>query len=62
MIYKRELITTTLEIIRNCKYGESAQIIGEVKEKSKGKVILKTGIGGERIVDMPSGLLLPRIC
>jgi len=52
----------TLDIIRNCKYGESAQIVGEVKEKSKGKVILKTGIGGERIVDMPSGLLLPRIC
>ena len=51
-----------LQIIRNSRYGENAQIIGEVVENFKGRVILRTNIGGERIVDMPTGELLPRIC
>jgi len=28
----------------------------------KGKVLLRTGIGGTRIVDMLAGEILPRIC
>ena len=52
----------TLDIIRNSKYGKNAQIIGEVTEESEGRVILKTSIGGERLVDIPTGELLPRIC
>jgi hydrogenase expression/formation protein HypE len=44
------------------KYGADASIIGEVTDKHKGKVILKTKLGASRIVDMLSGELLPRIC
>ncbi|CEG12983.1 hypothetical protein MSIBF_A3030004 [groundwater metagenome] len=35
-------------------------MIGEVVE-GKG-VIMKTAIGGTRILDVPSGKLVPRIC
>jgi hydrogenase expression/formation protein HypE len=51
-----------LDVIRSCQYGENANIIGEITEEFKGRVIMKTIIGGERIVDMASGELLPRIC
>ena len=48
--------------LRQLRYGEEAAIIGEVKAEPKGRVLLRTGIGGTRIVAMPSGELLPRIC
>ena len=43
-------------------YGKNAEIIGEVTEDFAGKVGMKTKIGGLRIVDMPVGNLVPRIC
>lgn len=49
-----------VEIIRNCKYGENAQIIGKVTT-GKG-VILKTELGGRRAVTTLFGEGLPRIC
>jgi hydrogenase expression/formation protein HypE len=42
--------------------GRDAAIIGEVREESKGKVILRTRIGLARIMDMMVGEPLPRIC
>jgi hydrogenase expression/formation protein HypE len=44
------------------RYGSDAAIIGTVTEDFPGKVILKTRIGGSRIVDMLAGEQLPRIC
>ena len=49
-----------VEIIRSCKYGENAEIIGEVKQ-GKG-VTLITPIGGKRQVNVLYGEGLPRIC
>lgn len=40
---------------------ENARIIGEVVE-GDGKVTMETSIGGEKIINKPSGLALPRIC
>ena len=48
--------------IKRNKYGKDAVIIGEVTGEYPGKVIMKTKLGPSRIVDMPSGELLPRIC
>jgi hydrogenase expression/formation protein HypE len=42
--------------------GKDARQIGEVTEKPKGMALLRTMIGGERIIDMPTGEDLPRIC
>lgn len=42
--------------------GRNAAIIGEVIENHPGTVIMKSRIGGNRVVDMISGEQLPRIC
>jgi hydrogenase expression/formation protein HypE len=51
-----------LSIMQKNRYGRDAAIIGTVTEDFPGKVILKTRIGGSRIVDMLAGEQLPRIC
>jgi len=52
-----------LKLLRSTKYGRNAQIIGRVTEKSsKPQVVLKTRIGGERILFITEGEQLPRIC
>lgn len=51
-----------LEAMRAHPAGEQASIIGEVVNEPKGTVILHTGFGGERIVDLLVGEQLPRIC
>jgi hydrogenase expression/formation protein HypE len=43
-------------------YGKEAEIIGEVVAEPEGKVLMRTKIGGTRIVDMLTGEQLPRIC
>lgn len=49
-----------VEIIRSCKYGENAEIIGTVK--SGEGVDLITPLGGKRRVNVLYGEGLPRIC
>lgn len=44
------------------KFNKEAAIIGEVTENPKGKVILKTSVGGRRFLESPIGELYPRIC
>ena len=51
-----------LSRIKQNKYGTGAAIIGEVVAVHPGKVVMKTSLGASRIVDMPVGELLPRIC
>lgn len=48
--------------LHNSRYGRDAVVMGEVTSQHKGRVILKTGLGSSRIIDMPAGELLPRIC
>jgi hydrogenase expression/formation protein HypE len=43
-------------------YGKDAAIIGKVVAEHPGLVTAKTSIGGMRLVDVPVGELLPRIC
>jgi hydrogenase expression/formation protein HypE len=51
-----------LECIKNSKYGDSAAIIGRILAEEPGKVLLKTAVGGTRIVTELYGEGLPRIC
>lgn len=51
-----------LEILRSLGTGREAAIVGEVVGDHAGKVHLRSGIGGQRVVDMLSGEQLPRIC
>jgi hydrogenase expression/formation protein HypE len=51
-----------LGALRGHPLGENAARIGVVTEEHAGMVLVSTGIGGRRVVDMPLGELLPRIC
>lgn len=51
-----------LSILRRNLLGRDAEIIGEITDRFKGMVGLKTRFGGTRIVDMPLGEQFPRIC
>lgn len=57
-----EAAETVLQAMRENLYGREAVVIGEVIEGPPGKVLLKTRIGGTRIVSLLTGELLPRIC
>ncbi len=51
-----------ISVMKNNEFGKNSSIIGEVVEGHSGKAILITEIGGKRIIDMPAGEQLPRIC
>ena len=51
-----------LSAMRRHSLGNRAAMIGEVKAEHPGRVVMKTFLGTSRIVDMPAGDLLPRIC
>lgn len=44
------------------EYGSGATIIGTVTEEHPGVVVAKTAFGARRVVDLPLGEQLPRIC
>lgn len=61
-IVPREQADAVLAAMRSAPYGENAAIIGEVVSEHPGIVTTRTQIGAQRVVDMPAGELLPRIC
>jgi hydrogenase expression/formation protein HypE len=48
--------------MRSHPLGQEATVIGEVIEDPRHLVLLRTRVGGFRVVSMPAGELLPRIC
>lgn len=53
---------TVLETLKRHPLGKDAAIIGQVEKEPEGIVLLETGIGGARVLDMLTGDPLPRIC
>jgi hydrogenase expression/formation protein HypE len=51
-----------LEAMRRHPEGREARVVGEVVEDDAALVVLRTAVGGRRIVDMLQGEQLPRIC
>jgi hydrogenase expression/formation protein HypE len=51
-----------LDTMRRNSYGAESAIIGDVIAEHPGRVVMKTGMGASRIVDMLVGEQLPRIC
>jgi len=51
-----------LSALRSHELGKGACMIGFVEKKGKFPAIMRTAIGGTRVVDVPPGELLPRIC
>ena len=51
-----------IEAMRKNKNGKDAAIIGRVIREYRGKVIIKTKIGGKRFIERPIGDPVPRVC
>ncbi len=51
-----------LQLLRSEQLAREAVLIGEVSGAASARVVLKTQLGTERIIDMLSGEQLPRIC
>jgi len=62
VILPAEHAGAALAALRNHQYGRDAAIIGRVESAPAGRVHLRTPLGALRILDVPAGDLLPRIC
>ncbi len=51
-----------LSAMKEHPLGRDTVVIGAVGETRKGRLILRTAVGGSRVVDLPTGELVPRIC
>jgi hydrogenase expression/formation protein HypE len=61
-IVANEDVDAALSALHSVSLGEKAAVIGEVVDEHPGFVMMKTRVGGTRVVDMLSGEQLPRIC
>jgi len=55
-------VDPVLHALQSHALGKDAAVIGEVTSEHPGMVMMKTRVGGTRVVDMLSGEQLPRIC
>jgi hydrogenase expression/formation protein HypE len=55
-------VAAALDILREDPLCSGAVRIGAVTDAHPGKVVLKTGLGGRRLLGMLEGEQLPRIC
>jgi hydrogenase expression/formation protein HypE len=55
-------VDAALAAMRAHPLGRAAAAIGRVDDRRPGRVVMRTVLGGERIVDMLVGEQLPRIC
>ncbi len=55
-------VSKVLQVMHRHPHGKEAAVIGEVVDDHPGRVVMKTLIGSNRVVDMMSGEQLPRIC
>ena len=51
-----------LAAMHDHEYGREARVIGQVNGKGRGRLVMRTLIGGSRELDLPTGELVPRIC
>ena len=57
-----EMAQEAVTAMRQHPLGRNAAIIGEVSAENPGLTVLRTPLGTHRIIDLPAGELLPRIC
>ncbi len=61
-VVAEESAEEALAFMRAHPLGRGAALIGRVAAEPPNHVIMKTALGGERVIDLPYGDLLPRIC
>lgn len=55
-------VDEVLALLRAHPLGREAHVIGRATAKYPGRVVLDTGVGGRRFLEMPLGDPVPRIC
>jgi hydrogenase expression/formation protein HypE len=61
-IVSRNSVQEVLRVMHSHPLGNDAVVIGDVVADNPGTVLMKSRVGGTRVVDMLSGEQLPRIC
>ena len=61
-IVEPDLEEKALALMKGSPYGDQAASIGKVVSDHEGRVVMRSLVGGRRIVDKLSGDQLPRIC
>lgn len=61
-IVDKDIADTFLHQLQQWEHGSMAAIIGEVTEEHTRQVLMKSNIGGRRVLNMLAGEQLPRIC
>jgi len=61
-VVKKDIAGAFVDLLRSRPGFEQAAVIGEVVDEHPGKVMLKSKIGGRRVVNYLTGEQLPRIC
>lgn len=51
-----------VEALHRTRYGFDARILGEAKEEKQGLVLMKTKVGGTRLIQQPWAEAIPRVC
>ncbi len=59
---RQEDVEKALALLHGHPSGREAAVIGRATEHKPGRVVLCTEVGGRRLLDMPLGDPLPRIC
>ena len=62
LVVAPEAADAVVAAVRKTEYGSEARRIGFVTAAHPGRVALRTPFGTRRVLDMPVGELLPRIC
>lgn len=57
-----DAVDAVLAAMRQQPLGMDAAVVGSVLSSARSEVVLHTRVGGTRLVDLPAGELLPRIC
>lgn len=61
-VVDRGLASRSIELLRDQPLARGAALIGQVTSEHPSRVVVRTRVGGSRVLPEPSGELLPRIC
>lgn len=61
-IFSSGIAADVLQLLKNMEEGKNAAIIGYITDQNSAKVVMKSKVGGTRMVNFLSGEQLPRIC
>jgi hydrogenase expression/formation protein HypE len=62
VVVKKEIAEKVVSVLQNDQATKKASLIGFVNSQTPKKVLLKSKIGGRRVVNYLTGEQLPRIC